>query len=156
MNIGILQKTRLGEFFKRAALLNEQKLFVQVMAEKTVQEFIVKLNTDQMRLHFMNSEGKLLSEIGGSYSPVTMQTGKKKSPDSVDLYDTGKFHESFRIVRITGTQFEIESDPVKDDGTNLLVEWGKEIEGLTFENMRVAGEYMLKFYREKTLKYLLE
>lgn len=152
--IGLLEKTKLGQLLRKGKLLNEETLFVEVMTEKVVQNFIVKLNTDQMKLHFMNSEGKLLSEVGGSYSDFTMSKGKKKSPDSVDLYDTGEFHESFSIVRITGKQFEIDSDPIKGS-TNLLVEWGKEIEGLTFENMRNAGEFMLVFYRKKILKYLL-
>lgn len=152
--IGLLEKTKLGQLLRRGALLSEEKLFVEVMSENEVQTFIVKLNTDQMKLHFMNSEGKLLSEVGGGYSDFTMSKGKKKSVDSVDLYDEGDFHESFKIVRITGKQFEIESDPIKGS-TNLLVEWGKEIEGLTFENTRKAAEFMLVFYREKILKYLL-
>ena len=126
------------------------------MTKRDVQKFIVKLNTDQMRLDFMNSKGVPLAEIGGGYSDFTMQTGKKKGRDKVDLYDTGEFHESFKIIGITGDQFLIDSDPDKGGGTNLLIEWGKEIEGLTFENLRAAAEYMHGFYRQKILKYLLE
>lgn len=152
--IGLLEKTKLGRLLRKGKLLNEQKLFLEVMTESKVQNFIIKLNTDQMKMHFMNSDGKLLSEVGGGYSDFTMSKGKKKSRESVDLYDTGEFHESFKIVRITGKQFEIDSDPIKGD-TNLLVEWGKEIEGLTFENMGKAGQFMIGFYKEKILKHLL-
>lgn len=148
-------KTRLGQFLRRGALLDEQKLFVQVVSQKKVQRFIVKLNTDQMRIDFMNSDGILLSQIGGGYSDYTMSKGKKSARENVDLYDEGDFHNSFRIEHINGDGFDITSDPIKSGGTNLLVEWGKEIEGLTFDNMRVAGEFMLGFYREKILKHLL-
>lgn len=135
--------------------MDEQKLFVEIMSKGRVQKYIVKLNVDQMRVDFMNSDGVQLSEIGGGYSDYTMSRGKKKGRDKVDLHDTGEFHDSFKIVGITGDQFIIDSDPDKGGGTNLLVEWGREIEGLTFENMQATGNFMLGFYKEKILTYLL-
>ncbi len=93
-----------------------------------------------------------MSDIGGDYSPQTVVKGRKKSPSSVDLYDTGQFHESFRITNISGSGFEINSDSVKDDGTDLIEEWGEEIEGLTEESLEEAAEFMLSFYLATILK----
>lgn len=140
--------------FARIKRLDEGRVFVDVIKNREIQQFIVKLNTDQMRVDFMNSDGVLLSEVGGNYSPFTVQTGGKKGADKVDLYDTGEFHDSFRIENIRADSFDITSDPVKEDGTNLLVEWGKEIEGLTFESLEKASTFMVEFYRDKIREYL--
>jgi len=153
--MNLFEKTPLfTKLFARIKSLNEGKIFVDVMRNNEVQKFIVKLNTDQMRVDFMNSDGVKLSDIGGSYSPFTVQKGGKKSASSVDLYDTGEFHESFRIQNIRSSGFEITSDPVKSDGTNLLTEWGKEIEGLTFESLEKASNFMIEFYQDKLREYL--
>lgn len=151
----LFNKTPLMGLIRRAKLLNENKVFIDVVSNKIVQRYILKLNTDQMRVYFMDSNETPLAEIGGGYSDFTLQKGKKKGRDQVDLYDTGEFHESFRIERISGDGFDITSDPNKPGGTNLLVEWGKDIEGLTFENLEIAGKFMLNYYVERTKKYLL-
>ncbi len=118
------------------------------MHKSEVQKFIVKLNTDQLRYQFVNSDGVLLSDIGGNYSPFTVQEGNKRNEFSVDLYDTGEFHESFRIVGVSGQGFFIDSDPEKDD-VNLLEQWGEKVEGLTFESMAKASEFLLRYYLVK-------
>ena len=152
--MNLFNKTPIGELARRVKRLNEGRIFVDIMSDNKVQTHIVKLNTDQMRVDFMNSDGVLLSDIGGEYSDFTMQAGGKKSKSSVDLHDTGEFHDSFRIERVRPDGFEINSDPVKDDGTNLLVEWGKEIEGLTFENLAKTSIFIKDFYVEKIQKAL--
>ena len=157
--MNLFAHTRLFDVFNKVKKLDEGKIFVDVISEKQVQRFIVELNTDQLRFQFMNSEGVPLSDIGGEYSPFTMNKAQKKgqpkkSQSDVDLYDEGDYHRSFRIDRIRATSFDITSDPVKDDGTNLLAEWGAEIEGLTFESLAKASEYMLSFYQDKLRGYL--
>lgn len=142
------------EVVKKAKTLDAGKMFVEIMRNKLVQRYVVTLNTDQMRLDFMDSNGILLANIGGPYSPGTMAKGKKHSPESVDLYDEGDFHESFRIERITRESFDITSDPIKEDGTNLLVEWGRDIEGLTAESMEKLGELMRRHYIDKVKAHL--
>ncbi len=142
------------ELVKKAKTLDAGKMFVEIMRNRLVQRYVVTLNTDQMRLDFMDSNGILLANIGGPYSPATMATGKKRSPDSVDLYDEGDFHNSFKIVNITRTSFDITSDPIKDDGTNLLVEWGRDIEGLTAESMEKLAALMLRHYTDKVKQHL--
>lgn len=158
--MNLFAHTRLFTLFNKAEKLDEGKIFIDVISENKVQQFILKLNTDQLRFQFINSDGVPLSDIGGEYSPFTMNEAQKKgkpkkSPSDVDLYDTGEFHESFRIDKIRATSFDITSDPIKDDGTNLLQEWGAEIEGLTFESLAKVSEFMVDFYRVKLREYLL-
>jgi len=40
------------------------------------------------------------------------------------------------VIRLFNDSFDIVSDPNKDDGTSLFDRWGKEIEGLTEENLQ--------------------
>lgn len=122
------------------------------MNNDLVQAKAVKLNTTQLREKFINSDGIKLSDIGGDYSPVTMAKGRKRSPSSVDLYDTGEYHESFRVENVTRTGFDIVSDSIKSDGTNLKIEWGEEIEGLTEESLTELAEFMVLFYAQEIMK----
>jgi hypothetical protein len=152
--MGIFDKTPIADFFKRAKALTEDDLFLAVITQQGVKKFIVKLNTDQMRLEFVNSEGVLLSDIGGGYSDQTLAEGKKKGKFKVDLYDTGDFHKSFRVENVTGKGFTITSDPIKEDGTNLLDEWGAEVEGLTFESLGKLSLFLVSRYQSEIRKKL--
>jgi len=154
--MNLFSKTALFDLSARIKKLDEGRIFMEIMKNEIVQKLVVNLNTNQLRFDFMNSDGILLSDIGGEYSPTTMQGGKKKSKTSVDLYDTGDYHESFRVTAITRSSFDITSDPVKSDGTNLLQEWGKEIEGLTFESLEKLITFMIEFYRLKLREYLVQ
>ena len=144
------EQTDIGRILKNIKLLDAADIFVSVMRQKETQDFIVKLNTDQLRWEFINSEGKLLSEIGGGYSNFTMSIGKKQGRFKVDLYDTGEYHESFRIENISATGFDITSDTNKGE-TDLKDRWGEEIEGLTFESVQKAAEFMLNLYFDQIL-----
>lgn len=136
------------------SLISASEIFVTVMREKEAQDEAVRLNVSQMRDDFMNSDGVLLSQIGGNYSPSTMAKGRKKSPESVDLYDTGEFHKSFRVQNVSTTGFEIVSDSIKDDGTDLKIEWGPEIEGLTDANQRELAEFILDVFFDDLMRFL--
>ena len=144
-----------GAMLDRARTINETVLFVEIMRMDEVEKEIVELNTDQMRLQYINSDGVLLSDIGGGYADSTVQDGGKSGKFKVDLYDSGSFHESFRIENVSGTGFDIKSDPVKSDGTNLLDEWGEEVEGLTFESLAKASAFLVTLYQEKIRKILI-
>ena len=144
------EQTDIGRILKNIKLLDAADIFVSVMRQKETKDFIVKLNTDQLRWEFINSEGKLLSEIGGGYSNFTMSIGKKQGRFKVDLYDTGEYHESFRIENISATGFDITSDTNKGE-TDLKDRWGEEIEGLTFESVQKAAEFMLNLYFDQIL-----
>jgi len=151
----ILEGTEAMRIIKNLSLIKATDIYFRVMREeKAVQDEAVRLNTSQMKDDFMNSDGVLLSDIGGNYSPFTMSKGRKKSPSSVDLYDTGEFHESFRVQNVTSTGFDIVSNSVKSDGTDLKVEWGPEIEGLTEAHQVELAEFILDYFFGDIMKYL--
>lgn len=137
-----------------ASQIDEGMFWIEVISGKQTRKYIVKLNTDQMRYEFVNSEGVPLSNIGGLYSINTVKRGKKSSRENVDLYDTGEFHESFKVKNINKKGFEIISDPVKDDGSNLLDRWGDELEGLTFESIDKLVLFLVPLYQQKLLRKL--
>jgi hypothetical protein len=151
----LFDKTPLGQMLKRGMAISEDAVFIEIISDFDVRETIVKMNTDQMKQDFMDSKGVLLSDIGGGYSDYTVAVGGKSGKFNVDLYDTGDFHRSFRVENISGTGFSIISDPIKDDGTNLLREWGEDVEGLTFENLDKLALFLLNLYQIKVLKILL-
>ena len=84
------------------------------------------------------------------FSNFTLSLGQKQGRLKVDLYDTGEFHESFRIENISATGFDINSDSVKD-GVDLKDRWGKEIEGLTFESVQKAAQFLVNLYFDEIL-----
>lgn len=131
--------------------LEAAQIFIKVMNNDIVKAKTVKLNTDQMREKYVNADGIRLSDIGGEYSPYTMSKGRKSAPGNVDLYDTGEFHKSFRVENITSTGFDIVSDSIKDDGTDLKIEWGEEIEGLTEESQEELALFILDFFYDEIL-----
>ena len=152
--MGIFDNTPIGELIRRGYAISETELFMDVVSENETRKLIVKLNTDQMKLEFKNSKGELLSSVGRPYSPYTVSEGNKKGRFKVDLYDTGDFHESFRVENVSGLGFEIKSDPIKDDGTNLLNEWGADVEGLTVESLDKLSLFLVKKYQEIILRKL--
>ncbi len=108
-------------------------IFTILKTDKEMQKAILDLNRiDQLFNRGIDSNGRLLSDIGGPYSPFTVTEGKKKSPFIIDLHDTGVFYASFDLM-VTFTFIEITADPFKED-TNLFEEWGKDIVGLTQES----------------------
>jgi len=156
----LFTNTPIGQMLQRAQNIPKGQFFVDIMNNKVVQKFTVKLNTDQMKIEFINADGVPLSSVGGEYSDRTIfESAKKGRPKSgkgdVNLLDKGDFHDSFKIMNVTVTGFNIESDPVKDDGTNLLDEWGKEVEGLTFESLDKLANFLIPLYQDKLLKFLL-
>ena len=151
----LFDKNPVMKMLKKAQTISASKVFVEVISDKGVQEFIVKLNTDQLKNQYIDSKGVKLSDIGGEYSDFTVAGGGKSSKFNVDLYDSGDFHKSFRVENISGDGFSIVSDPIKSDGTNLLEEWGEDVEGLTFESLDKLALFLLVLYQQKVLKILL-
>jgi len=139
----------------------------QVLAQKSVQEFIILLNTrDQLFKESIDSNGIKLSAIGGPYSIGTQKitlgvsfsfeglTKSKIAGESPFLFDTGEFYDSFD-VKLSKDFFEITADAQKDD-TNLLEEWGEDILGLTQDNINILADVLkpqfIQIIKEQFLK----
>lgn len=147
------------EMLNRAKSISDSDIFVQIFSMDNVQLFASNLNRNQLRNNFENSEGVQLSNIGGNYSPYTIQLSiqegrPKKGSSSIDLYHTGEFQASIRVTQVDGTGFVMDANPQKDD-TNLFLEWGENIVGLTAESISQLVEMVLPLYRDAVLKFIL-
>ena len=151
-------KTKLEEFSKKVAEVNETTFWLNAANTEQVKRLIIKLNTEiQLGRQNLDSKGIRLSEIGGGYSPVTLMISEedgrpKLGPDRIDLHNTGRFWRSWR-VRITAKSIKIEADPITTDGTNLKDRWGPNIIGLTNENQNVVTKQIKENYFKEVRRY---
>ena len=136
--------------------LNADDLAYKLANTSQFQELVVELNTqNQLYDKGEDSTGERLSDIGGDYSPVTMEISKakgrpKKSSSDINLYDTGDFYKSFTVTPFIGG-FEIDADPIKEE-TNLFKEWGVDIVGLNEENLQIIRDEHQRYFQEEIAK----
>lgn len=100
-------------------------------------DLIIYLNTEaQLYDRGVNSDGIRLDSIGGSYasSTIAIKESKGQPTDRVTLRDSGDFYNSWIVFLNDDYDLEINADPIKETG-NLFNRWGKEIVGLTDENL---------------------
>lgn len=135
--------------------LRQDQIIEEVLKDKGFQKFIISLNqNDQLFEQGIDSLGSSL----GEYSPATIEgtsnfLGKKEKGqrfDHITLLDTGEFYKSFKI-KVQNGGFLIEADPRKEDG-NLFDDFGKEILGLTDENLQIVIDAI----REKIVPIIIE
>jgi len=130
---------RVKKILDNALALDENKIINQILSNKEFQRFIIDLNT---RGQLFNKGIDSLSVSLGDYATTTIEgsgsfRGKRDKGqrfDHVTLLDTGEFYRSFKIV-LSNDSFEIVANPIKDD-SNLFDDWGKDIVGLTEENLQ--------------------
>jgi len=132
--------TRLEEFALKVSRLDEGDIFKIIFSSAKVQREIIRLNTEE-QLFFKGVDSNNITL--GDYTPFTVEIKKEKGQrfENITLRDTGDFYESFR-VRATKEYFEISADPIKED-TNLFIEFGIDILGLTDESTKKLKEVIL-------------
>lgn len=138
--------TPIGLLAKRVSSLNENKIWLLSANNRFIKELIIELNTqDQLFDDNVDSKGVRLNAIGGNYSPVTLIIDKrKKSLQDINLFSTGEFYESWKVtVSVKGILIEAETDKGDND---LEDRWGKNIIGLTDENLGVVIEEIKQNY----------
>jgi len=145
-----------GDLIKRLEKfkqLNADELAYQLTRTGNFQDLVIELNTeDQLYNKGEDSKGKRLSDIGGDYSPVTIEIARKegrpkKSESDINLYDTGEFYHSFEVHPYKGG-FEIDADPIKGED-NLFDNWGEDIVGLNDKNLQIIIDEHKKYFQEK-------
>lgn len=129
---------RLDDMIENALNLETDKAINHSVSKPPRQFFILELNRRrQLFFQGRDAEGKLLSSIGGKYSPFTLaeKEGNRpvNSPSLIDLFDTGAFYDSFKIV-VQNDGFVIEANTIKG-GDDLQDRWGSELLGLTDDSI---------------------
>lgn len=141
------------EWVEKLAKSNVQRDIGNVIKTDFVSDQIIYLNTEAQLFQLgINSENVKLSDIGGSYSPVTVtiKQAKGQPTNRVTLRDTGEFYGTFRVFVYPNGDFGIMANPMKDD-TNLFEEWSEEIVGLTPENLAKILEVIEEVYFNRIL-----
>jgi len=121
--------------FNNVINLDQDAIIGNILKDEEFQRFIIDLNTEEQ----LFEEG--IDSLGSSLGDYTDFTKTVKSikgqrTDHITLEDTGEFYKSFAI-KVQNGGFLITADGQKED-TNLLEEYGKEILGLTDENLQIV------------------
>jgi hypothetical protein len=132
---------------KKAIGLNFDSFFYNIWRSKAVQTYIEFLNKDQLK-RSEDSKGVQLSykdnngNVRTGYSPLTakLSKGRKKIGQPFNLFDTGEFYKSIKATpELKGV--DLDADFQKED-TNLEKKFGKDIIGLTDENLQKLQEFI--------------
>ena len=148
------KKNNVDKLFREISKFSFVRAAEEVLREKKTEQFIISLNThSQLYDEGIDSEGRSLSSIGGDYSPFTLAAAQRKgrpkqSASIINLNDTGAFYESFN-VKINYPNITIQADDSSKYSTPLSESWGKNIVGLTEENMENVEEYLAARILEK-------
>lgn len=144
---------KIDGIIKKVKQIDTEYLLKELFLMSGFKEMIIKLNTDdQLYNHGVDSLGRIL----GNYSPYTVAIKQEKGQryDHVTLNDTGEFYDSFRVVRV-GTSIKITAETMKEDN-DLIQVWGKDILGLTDENLQkvidAARIFLVPRIKEKILR----
>lgn len=140
----------LDRILKNIATLDEDQIFIDA-SDDEVLKYIADLNRKQL-MKGRNSEGELLSSVGGEYTDATMQISAaegrpKVSKMIVNLFSEGDYHGSIEY-KVNRDGYESTSDPIKRDPlngftTNLLQRYGQETEGLDENSLNDLIKTML-------------
>ena len=125
--------------------------------ESDLNELIIDLNTQgQLFDKGIDSEGALLSDIGGNYSDITIAMKRTEGLpfNRVTLYDSGAFYDSF-YVKYDGNGFIIDANTIKE-GIDLQDRWGTNIIGLTDESRGKLMFFLIPLIVEYALDYMTQ
>jgi len=129
--------------------LDINSIIGSILSQPEVKKFIIELNTKGQPSSQLFEQG--IDSLGislGNYAGTTIEgtsnfEGKKEKGqrfDHITLEDTGDFYNSF-VVTVGKDKITIEADPIKED-TNLLVEYGNDILGLTDQNLQLVIDHL--------------
>ena len=139
-------------------------IFRIVFQNNEVQDLVLDLN----RINQLFKKG--IDAVGdeiGFYSEVTEQLSRgqsfgfggdsgrksKKAGEPIFLLDEGDFYRSFK-VKVLDDGFVITADTLKDDGTDLVNSYGKDILGLTNESRNEIIKEIIPFIIQETRKII--
>lgn len=133
--------------------INPTQLIKSILGRADIQKLMIRLNTEnQLEKKNETPFGVKLYTIGGKYS-VGYARKKNTSRKKIDLKDTGRYYQTFKVVPLGNGNAQITSDnKIHGDKTALAQErWG-EVEGLNEENTKIV----LKAIEEEVFKIILQ
>tara|TARA_R110000803_G_scaffold21326_1_gene53838 strand:- start:300 stop:758 length:459 start_codon:yes stop_codon:yes gene_type:complete len=139
--------------------LDLNDIFYTLWNDNKVQQYIIRLNTagektSQLYNLGVDSLGKTLGDYTDYTVQMKMNGDGDKRVDHITLIDSGGFYNSF-IVAPSKKGFKISSNPIMDDGTDLLDRF-PDVEGLTKENEEVLLAFVEKDFNKEFEKRLFQ
>lgn len=143
--------------------VGQSKLFFESIEEN--EKKLIELNTrDQIFRRGVRSDNKKIKPLHRAY-PIYSKgyTVFKKSlgkfQGHVDLSLSGRYLKSYELVKLQKVAVRITSNPAKLPGNSglpfdLKSRYGKEIEGWTDGNFKIAVGILRKTYRKKMLQII--
>ncbi len=145
------------------AKLTIKDLFFKLFTDNEFTDYIIYLNTQvQLYQQGVNADGKLLSSVDNSPSPLRVEGGYSENTikgvygvfegkeqlglptDHITLFQHGDFYKSF-VCKWNSSgngAIDIKADTIKD-GVDLLARWGQEVIGLdedSLEKLRIMAK----------------
>lgn len=137
---------------KKALRLDIRTLIAQALRNPRIENFIIRKNLEKM---FVRGEDAL-GESLGEYSLFTIRKKIENGQITthITLKDTGEFYESFKLI-VGRDFFEVSAETIKEDGTDLVREFGEDIIGLQAEDFEtliiMVGEELQILFERKIL-----
>jgi len=133
-----------------------------------LQKALIELNTEGRKTSQLfelnvNADGVRLNTISRNYSPITIERAlaagnPKRSPQDINLNKTGEYYKSKRISfdSLAADYFNMLSNPIKDDGTNLESVWGGAagLDGLIESNWDIFTEEATPFFQDALINII--
>jgi hypothetical protein len=151
----------LYDMLDRAAELSSRDVFIRIFNGSEVQNFIVRLNQDQLFKEGIDATGRptgvyteyteLLNE--GENFTLNGETKQKIAGEPYLLLDTGEFYKSFE-VQVYEEYFTMFASDKKQDGTELTRKFGQDILGLTNANKSELIKKILPLVIQETRRQL--
>lgn len=152
----------LFDLIKKFKTLDSNKFAVSIYYDRDIQNFILRANRVEQLAQGLNAE----DEVIGTYAPITDITyngqefffdGKSYEKIAFKPYNfivTGEFFRSFQVV-VYEDGFTIIAD-TKKDAEDLTIKFGKNILGLTEENINELVRKMLPLFIEQVRKHIFK
>lgn len=150
---------RLMQIANNVKKLDQELIFLKIVTQRDVQEFIIDLNAfDQIFKNSINSKGEKLPGYKYDYDEsitLTSNDGRsatrtKERGESFSLVDSGLMLQSFEVV-VDGGSFSITADTIKtDEGTFRKTDYENlDILGLTDESKNKLIQEILPMVRRQ-------
>lgn len=157
-----MRETPLGLHLKRVRSFTNEDLFKIVFTRPDVTRVVIELNRLRLQkgLTTKGTKIKNLKTGTSSYTKATeaiyRQIGRRVVAGSnYTMKYRGDFYESIRINNVTGFNFDVLADPIKDDGTNLYEVYGQFLIGASEADLNVLRAYVLPIMQNITLSRYL-
>lgn len=117
----------------KARVLRNTNILYLLFKDKDFYDTIIQLNTEtQLYSQGVDGEGKSLGEYSWYTTAIKKEKGQRT--DHVTLKDTGAFYASFRLYWANNA-IRFTADTIKDDGSDLIERWGRDILGLNEDSL---------------------